>query len=124
MSSGNDAQAVFDRESTLRRLQGDIELLHEVIELFLVTSPRRLDELRASVRSGDAALIARGAHAMKSAVGNFSAKAAGEAALRLEMIGREEKLSEASDALAELEQEVARLQAVLQETLHTANHLG
>jgi len=42
-------------------------------------------------------------------VGNFSAHPAFEAALKLEVLGREGSLSEAEPAYAELEKEIERL---------------
>jgi hypothetical protein len=46
-------------------------------------------------------------------VGNFAARPAFEAALKLEMIGREGSLAHAEEAYAALEKEIERLQPAL-----------
>ena len=43
---------VFDRETALDRVNGEAELLDEVIELFLTDAPNRLAEVRTALRAG------------------------------------------------------------------------
>jgi hypothetical protein len=53
------------------------------------------------------------AHRLKAAVGNFSAKPVLDAALKLELMGRDKDLTQAPHVCAELESELARLNHAL-----------
>ena len=77
----------FDREGALARVDGDLELFKEVVDLFVVDAPRLLSQIRASIQRRDGEGLERAAHQLKSTVGNFDADEAFEAALRLEAMG-------------------------------------
>jgi CheY-like chemotaxis protein/HPt (histidine-containing phosphotransfer) domain-containing protein len=102
-----------DWEAALDRVGGDRELLAELVRLFLRQYPVWVGELRSGLAAGDAALLKRAAHNLKSCLGNFGARAAFERALRVEMIGRERNLAGADDACRALEQSLERLRPVL-----------
>jgi len=93
----------------LARVEGDRKLLAELVDLFLVDSRRMLADLRARLEAGDPRGVQEIAHALKGCVGNFGGQAAAEAALALELMGRDGVLQEAGDRLAELEREVDHL---------------
>ena len=109
-------ERVFDRAAFLERLDGDFELLDELVETFREECPRLLSETRAAVSRADSSGLERAAHALKGSVSNFCAPAAFEAARRLEQMGREGDLTGAGDALLALEVEVDRFQAALATT--------
>jgi len=50
---------------------------------------------------------------LRSAIGNFGAQAACEAALKLEIMGREGHVADAEEACAALERQVERLKPAL-----------
>ncbi|MBN2170269.1 MAG: response regulator, partial [Candidatus Krumholzibacteriota bacterium] len=104
---------IFDRAAALDRVGGDLDLLIELAGMFLEDSPRMLDQIEEAVEQGDADALTRGAHTLKGAVGNFSAQAAFDAAMNLEMIGRGGDLTEAPGACQKLVEEVRRLQPAL-----------
>jgi HPt (histidine-containing phosphotransfer) domain-containing protein len=106
-------QEPIDTASALVRVEGDVELLKELVALFLKDLPEMLTTLREAVTAGDATAIERAAHKLKGSVGNFAARPAFEAALRLEVLGRDATLSEAGSAYAELENEINRLQSAM-----------
>jgi HPt (histidine-containing phosphotransfer) domain-containing protein len=103
-------QEPIDTVSALARVEGDVELLHELVALFLKDLPKVLTTLREAVMAGDASGIERAAHKLKGSVGNFAAQPAFEAALKLEILGRDGRLSEAEPAFAQLENEITRLE--------------
>jgi HPt (histidine-containing phosphotransfer) domain-containing protein len=76
-----ESYPVFDWEGALRRMEGDGELLLEVIELFEEDTPSHLDSLTEAAQCGDDEGLARAAHRLKGAAGNVSA-------CRLEFIAR------------------------------------
>ncbi len=79
--SGDDDQAKIpsphaeqlDRALLLERVEGDQELLAEMIQLFLADAPHLLDAMRNALLQGDMILLERSAHSMKGAAGNMSA---------------------------------------------------
>jgi HPt (histidine-containing phosphotransfer) domain-containing protein len=103
----------FDREEALARVGGDEELLKELVGLFLEDYPGRLAELGRAVAAHDGRAVQRVAHSLKGAVGAFGARAASEAALRLEAMGRRGDLSGAEEAWAALDDALARLRPAL-----------
>jgi CheY-like chemotaxis protein len=106
-------QESMDTASALARVEGDAGLLRELVALFLKDLPDMLTNIREAVTAGDAGAIERAAHKLKGSVGNFSARPAFEAALRLEVLGRDATLSEAGPACAELENEINRLKSAM-----------
>jgi len=105
----------FNRNEALDRAGGDEELFREVAALFVEESPGQMERLRGAVEARDADALAAAAHGLKGSVANFGAEAARQAALRLEMIGREGPLDEAPAALAELETKMSALTARMAE---------
>jgi len=103
------AVAVFDRSVALSYVDGDLGLLQEMAETFLADYPPRLAELQVAIATGDSQALMRAAHSLKGGVASFAAKPTYEAALRLEMMGHSGDLSQARDAYAALEAELARL---------------
>jgi signal transduction histidine kinase/CheY-like chemotaxis protein/HPt (histidine-containing phosphotransfer) domain-containing protein len=101
----------LDVAAALRRAGGDRGLLAELAQVFVDDYPRRLDELRRAVESGEAIRIQRAAHALKGAVATFDAERAGELARTLEGLAGDRRLDEVPAVVAALEGEMERLAA-------------
>ena len=106
-------QEPIDTASALARVEGDVELLKEVVALFLKELPELVTNLREAITARDGSAIERAAHNLKGSVGNFAAQPAFEAALKLEVLGRNGSLSEAEPAYCELEKEIERLKSAM-----------
>ncbi len=104
---------VLDKAAALARVDGDIELLRELVELFLDECPRLASKIQKAVENRDSRALGRAAHTLKSSVGNFGARGALKAALKLEMMAREGDLTEAEEACTALEEEIEKLKPVL-----------
>jgi two-component system, sensor histidine kinase and response regulator len=100
---------VFDRQATLARVKGDREMLQEIVRLFFTEAPALLARIQTAMAHGDGRALERAAHSLKGTVMSFGAQTAGEAALRLEVMGRGGDLTQAAIACTELEREVAHL---------------
>jgi len=108
-----ESDGALDWSDALEAVQGDRRLLREIVEAYLEESPKLLAEIREAVAGGDAATLSRAAHSLKGSMRHFGAQDGAECAYRLETSGRDGKLDVAVEALAALEREAARLQAVL-----------
>jgi CheY-like chemotaxis protein len=104
-----DANSAFDPNALMANVDGDPELLSEVVETFSDECPRLLSDVRRAVAEGDARGLERAAHTLKGLMGIFGAETAKEAALRLESIGQAGDLRPAGEACAALEQHIERL---------------
>jgi response regulator RpfG family c-di-GMP phosphodiesterase len=103
----------MDQALVLTRVEGNVELLKEVVALFLEELPELLTNLREAITAGNAHAIERAAHKLKGSVGNFAAQPTFELALKLEAQGRDGTLSEAETVYAELEREIVRLKSAM-----------
>jgi two-component system, sensor histidine kinase and response regulator len=102
--------AAFDPGDVLARVEGDRNLLAELVDIFRAECPRLLANLRKRLEDGDATGVQEAAHAIKGTVGNFGGRAASEAAYVLEAMGQGGVLTDAEAGVARLEQELDELQ--------------
>ena len=91
-------KGVLDKETALQRIGGDESVLCEMAVLFLEQYPELLENVRLSVEQGDARAIEQAAHRFKSAVSNFFAKRAFDAAESLEASARHGRLENLEQA--------------------------
>jgi CheY-like chemotaxis protein len=106
-------EEVLDKAAVLKRVSGDLQLLKELVEIFLEDCPQHLATLREAIDNRNNEALERAAHKMKGSVSNFGARAAVESALHLETMGREGDLSQAEAAYADLEAGLERLKPAL-----------
>jgi len=107
------SEQVFDMTKALENVGGDMDLLKEIIEIFLEDYPNQMKQIQEGISSGDAVVLEHAAHSLKGSVANFAAKRAYDAAYRLEVLGREGDLGEANEALGDLEKEIEGLKDAL-----------
>ncbi len=106
-----DAQP-FDAGEFLNRYD-DVELLRELVDLFLSTYSTQLSDIRQAVDRRHGKDLEQSAHKFKNSLGCICANVAMEVALRLEMIGRDGDLAEADGVMAALDNEISRLEPAL-----------
>jgi PAS domain S-box-containing protein len=107
------SEEILDEATLHARFSGEPELLTDVVKLYLENCPNLMDGIRGAVERGDARALEWAAHKLKGTVANFAARAAYDAALRLEMMGRTGHLQQADEALERLESALAELRPVL-----------
>ena len=105
----------LDESIALTRVGGDVELLCEVIGLFLDDYPHSLEKIREAVHAGDSSGVEQHAHSLKGSVSIFGAQEAVEAAFSLEKQGRSGDLTTAADSLKRLEHALANLKPELEQ---------
>jgi two-component system sensor histidine kinase/response regulator len=108
-----EEQDILDRKTLWERVAGDADLLREIVELFLADCPERLMELHEALTHQDCTALGRAAHRLKGALGNISANNALAAVRRVETSARAGDVHAATEALARLEDELARLTSLL-----------
>ena len=104
----------FNFDDTLQRVDGDLDLLAEIAELFLAEAPAMLADITAAVAAGDALEVSRTAHRLKGSILTFGAPNAAGAALRLEQNGRLGDLTTAQADVDYLAAETHRLRIELE----------
>ena len=117
LSNTADAPAnvlLFDRAVALEQVAGDLELLREIAGLFLQDAPRWLADIKSGIARRDGDTLERAAHTLKGAISTFGVKSAHALALQLEQMGRGRNFTDAEAVGRQLEQEIARLQPVLE----------
>jgi two-component system, sensor histidine kinase and response regulator len=105
----------LDRASLLDRVEGDHELLVEMIHLFLEDAPQLLAAMRQALEGRDMPVLERSAHSMKGAASNFSADTTVAAAAQLEKDAKSGEVETSRASLAVLEGAVKQLLPALAE---------
>jgi len=107
-SSGFDPSALF------RRLDGDIELLRDLLQIFSEESPILLKKIGAAIQHGSFEDVRKLSHKLKGSALQFSGSRMAFLAASLEQMGTRQSLDGAAGVFSDLEQEVANLQRSLQ----------
>jgi HPt (histidine-containing phosphotransfer) domain-containing protein len=98
----------------LERVEGDEDLLGEIVRLFLDELPHALTELRAADEASDFKALAAAAHKLRGALANLCAPAATAAALLLEQHANANEQDLARRGVRTLASELDRLKAPLE----------
>jgi len=98
-----------DEAGLLKRFAGDRKFLRGMVRIFLADAPKRLAEIRRAIEQRDPEALRIAAHTLKGSTANFVGKQAVEAALQMEMMAREQDLTDAEAGYSRLEDEIRRL---------------
>ncbi len=110
-----ESNKLFDKDELLKKFDGDEGFLGELIEVLINDVPEQLSGIQKAVDSRNSNDIERAAHKLKGAIANFEEKAAFEAALQVELMGRESRLDGVEEAYNTLVKEVECLVNALKE---------
>lgn len=105
-------ESVLNLSEAMTNLDGDAELLQEIMEIFLETAEEQFTAIEAGIDSGNAQQVAVDAHGMKGGASNFCAKNFVRCALKLEMKAKEGTLDGAAELLVDMKAAFAELQEV------------
>lgn len=106
---------MVDKSELLSQLEGDEQLLRELIDTFFAESGSLLQHVLDAVSSRDAVALNHAAHKLKGTVSIFGCQPASAAAAVLETMGRNGDLTRAEDAGAQLKQQMEALEAALRQ---------
>ncbi len=102
----------------LALMEGDRDLLQELIDVFLEDAPQRIEGVRRALADRDAEALYKAAHALKGSAGNFGAPKVVSRANRLEALSRENDLDAAT---AQFESLVAEMDHLVGELIVARN---
>lgn len=100
---------LWDRDAALRGLDGDEELLNELIDVFVAEVPAQLTTLRGALERSDLSALADAAHAIKGMAAHFRAEDLRSSAMKLEQSARAGRSDDYPRLVHALEEAAARL---------------
>ena len=129
LSDENSASAVssyivWDETTALKHLDGDSDLLYEMIDLFLIEGPKQLKELLRFQAEGNLLALANTAHAIKGAIGHFYAETAKACSSQLEHAARSGQTADFQGMTEALVDAVTDLMSHLLLAKHSKNHVN
>ncbi|HEY4911182.1 MAG TPA: Hpt domain-containing protein [Methylomirabilota bacterium] len=95
----------------LRRVDGDSDLLVELVRIFQDDLPERMHRLRGAHERGDLPETARSAHSLRGSLGILGAEQGRILAEELEAFSAAGRVDEAASTCQAFEREVARVNA-------------
>jgi HPt (histidine-containing phosphotransfer) domain-containing protein len=110
----------FDPESLWELIDGDMELLRELIQVFGLEYPGMIAKVERSVQQGSPSELEKAAHKIKGSLLQFHGRAAAAIALELEWKGRNGSMTGAEQFLQMLKEETE----LLMKTLHAMADSG
>jgi HPt (histidine-containing phosphotransfer) domain-containing protein len=93
----------LDLNVALIHVDGDLRLLSELATIFLQDYPNLMEEARLAILQSDYSGLERAAHTLKGRLAFFGIAALRDQVLDLEMMGRDQVLVEAPQALTKIE---------------------
>ena len=103
----------FNGDEALAMMDGDRELLNEVVSAFLAECPAQLAAVQEAVRGRNPLALVRTAHHLKGSLSAFGRCPAMETAAEVETMARNGRISEAPAVMPRLEEAIARLAEAL-----------
>jgi len=107
--------AIFDPARALRAMDGDVEILREIVREFLDVSVTDIQQLRDMVANSNAETAGQQAHKIKGAAANIGAEALRAVALEIETSAKANDLEKVNNLLDRIEQEFNTLKSTLNE---------
>ncbi len=114
-AESSDAPAVIDMEDILELVDGDVEMVWELVGLFVEDSPKLISKIREALGNEDATALREAAHGLKGSALSIAAKPMAEVALQIEMLARDGNLADVGESCDLLEEEMARVKAAFEE---------
>ena len=99
----------FDIDAALKHVEGDRDLLDEIVRIFADQCPRTMYEIQNAIRAADLSILERAAHSLKGSASNLCAAGVTQAAAELEESARSGDSSRSREQLEALESEVEKL---------------
>jgi len=110
----DDKNQIINKSAILEYAGGEKEILQAIIEVFINDSEKLLTQISGAIKEENSKALEVASHSLKKSLQDLSARAAYNAAAKLEDIGMEEGIcSNAKEAYRSLEKEMERLKPEL-----------
>jgi two-component system sensor histidine kinase/response regulator len=106
---------VFDAAAALRYVEGDGELLAEIVKIFATETPTLLREMREAIAAQNNKGLERAAHTLSGSASSIGAKSIAFAAKKMERTAREGQWAGVEEGFALLEKEFEKLMPHLEQ---------
>jgi HPt (histidine-containing phosphotransfer) domain-containing protein len=106
--------SVMNLAEAMSNMDGDAELLREILTMFMQTGAEQLGVLERCIAAGEVKEVAIKAHGMKGGASNFCARSFVAASLRLELLAKSGTLDGAPALLNAMKASYAELEEVVQ----------
>lgn len=103
----------FDPESLWDLIDGDMDLLRELIQVFAIEYPTMIAAVEDAIQQSSPSELEKSAHKMKGSILQFHGRAAAAAALELERKGRNGSMTGTGQYLQILKEEIELLMKAL-----------
>jgi CheY-like chemotaxis protein/HPt (histidine-containing phosphotransfer) domain-containing protein len=120
VASATHGGSAFGVDSFVQRCRGNQELARQIAGIFAEQTPRLLNAIREAIGRGDANGVERAAHTLKGSLGQVGAGSAARLAIELENAGRAGDLSGTERTVIFLEEEIIKLDEVMDDVLERA----
>ncbi len=120
-STGSVDCGFINREELMQRVDGNLELLSEIVKLYSQAIPGFVKQIETGIESNNGRIIKLVTNNLKGMISNFSAPSAVEAADALESAGESCDFNQARSLFVELKSELERLDFALQD-MATSRH--
>ena len=105
--------SVMNLAEAMENMDGDAELLQEIVTIFMQTGPEQMAALANSIAAGEVKDVAIKAHGMKGGASNFCARKFVASALRLELLAKTGTLDGAESLLDAMRANYAELEELV-----------
>ncbi len=105
-----EIDSVMNLSEAMGNMDGDAELLQEIVGIFMQTGAEQLATLDNAIAAGDVREVALRSHGMKGGASNFCARKFVAAALKLELLAKTGSLDGAPELLATMKASYAELE--------------
>lgn len=103
------AGIVFNERAFYNHLGGDVELGHEILKVYLVDAPDRLEGLKGALHAGDVDLIVKYSHALKGISATIRAERIALLAEKIELAARKGEVDAVQDYMPLVTAELAKV---------------
>ena len=114
------SECALDIKAALERVEGDRDLLDELLALFAEECQSSIKGIREAFDSRDARVLERLAHTVKGSAANLGANDLSKAASAVEKKARAEEMDNVAEEVAALERQVERLMPELESLVRKA----
>lgn len=106
---------IFDKDQLLENLDHDMDLIKDLVEIYISTIEERLKEIDISIKTSDYEALRVSAHTLKGSSSNFFANNVVEISAKLEALGKNKTLENTNEIFNQLKNEVELLSKSLQD---------